>query len=248
MSILDDPGLFGRQWAARYDSPGNPDPEPAARFLAGLAGGGPALELAIGSGRVALPLVAHGVEVHGIEASPEMVELLRAKPGGADMAVLVGDMADVAVPGPFPLVYLVFNTLFNLTGEGRQEDCFRNVARVLAPGGAFVIEAFVPDPATFDRDEQQVQVWSVTETSVSVRMHRYDREAQSFLRQTVTFSDGGVRLEPFGMHYRWPEQIDELAARAGLTLEARYATWDGDPFGPDSTDHVSVYRKPLTAP
>jgi hypothetical protein len=154
-------------------------------------------------------------------------------------------MADVVAPGgPYPLVYLVYNTLFNLTGEGRQEDCFRNVARALAPGGAFVIEAFVPDPAAFDRDEQQVQVRSVTETSVSVRLHRYDRAAQSFLRQTITFTDGGVELEPFGMHYRWPEQIDELAAGAGLTLEARYATWAGEAFGPDSTDHISVYRKP----
>ena len=243
MSILDDPGLFGRQWAASYDSPGNPDPEPAARFLAGLAGSGPALELAIGSGRVALPLAAHGVEVHGIEASPEMVALLRGKPGGEAVPVQVGDMADVAVPGPFSLVYLVFNTLFNLTGEGRQEDCFRNVARVLAPGGAFVIEAFVPDPAAFDRDEQQVQVRSVTEEAVTVRLHRYDRAAQTFLRQTVTFTEGGVKLQPFGMHYRWPEQIDELATRAGLTLEARYATWAGEAFGPDSTDHISVYRK-----
>jgi len=244
MSLLDDPGLFGRQWAAHYDDPGNPDPEPAAEFLAGLAGDGPALELAIGSGRVALPLAARGVEVHGIEASPEMVELLRAKPGGESMPVELGDMADVAVPGPYPLVYLVFNTLFNLTGEGRQEDCFRNVARVLAPGGAFVIEAFVPDPADFDRDEQQVQVWSVTETSAAIRLHRYDRAAQTFLRQTITFTDGGVKLEPFGMRYRWPEQIDELAAQAGLRLDARYATWAGDPFGPGSKDHISVYRKP----
>ena len=227
MSILDDPGLFGRQWAAKYDNPGNPDPEPAAQFLAGLANGGPALELAIGSGRVALPLAARGVEVHGIEASPEMVELMRGKPGGDRIPVEIGDMADVAAPGgPYPLVYLVFNTLFNLTGEGRQEDCFRNVARVLAPGGAFVIEAFVPDPANFDRDEQQVQVTSVTETSATIRLHQYDRAAQRFV------------------HYRWPEQIDDLASQAGLTLEARYTTWAGDPFGPDSTDHISVYRKP----
>ncbi|PRY30040.1 class I SAM-dependent methyltransferase [Pseudosporangium ferrugineum] len=243
MALLDDPGLFGRQWAATYDSPGNPDPEPAAELLAALAGDGPALELAIGSGRVALPLAARGVRVEGIEASPEMVELLRGKPGGDTVPVVLGDLADVAVPGPYPLVYLVFNTLFNLTGEGRQEDCFRNVARVLAPGGAFVIEAYVPDPAAFDRDEQQVQVWSVTEDAVSIRLHRYDREAQTFVRQTVTFTDGGVRLQPFGMHYRWPEQIDELAAGAGLTLADRWAGWGREPFGPESRSHVSVYRK-----
>ncbi|HEY6594703.1 MAG TPA: class I SAM-dependent methyltransferase [Asanoa sp.] len=243
MAMLDDPGLFGRQWAVDYDGPGNPDPEPAAEFLAGLAAGGPVLELAIGSGRVALPLTARGVAVEGIEASPEMVALLRAKPGGDAIPVVVGDMADVGVTGPYPLVYLVFNTLFNLTGAGRQDDCFRNVARVLTPGGAFVIEAFVPDPADFDRHEQQVQVRSVTEDSATIRLHRYDRAAQTFIRQTITFTNGGVQLKPFGMRYRWPEQIDELAARAGLRLEARYATWQKAPFGPDSKDHISVYRK-----
>ncbi|MFD0578148.1 class I SAM-dependent methyltransferase [Dactylosporangium darangshiense] len=226
MSKLDDPGLFGRQWAATYDRTDNPDPTDAVAFLAGLAGAGPALELAIGSGRVALPLAARGVAVEGIEAAPEMVELMRAKPGGADIPVLVGDMADVAVDGgPYPLAYLVFNTLFNLTGEGRQEDCFRNIARVLAPGGAFVIEAFVPDPADFDRDEQQVQVRSVTDDAVTIRLHQYDRAAQTFVRQTVTFTDGGVRLKPFGMHYRWPEQIDKLAAAAGCA--SRPATRTG---------------------
>jgi len=244
MSILDDPGLFGRQWAATYDGPGNPDPAPAVEFLAGLAAGGPVLELAIGSGRVALPLAERGIAVEGIEASPEMVALLRAKPGGQAIPVVIGDMADVGVTGPYRLVYLVFNTLFNLTGAGRQEDCLRNVARVLAPGGAFVIEAFVPDPADFDRDEQQIQVRSVTEDSVTVRLHHYDRAAQRFLRQTITFTNGGLQLRPFGMHYRWPEQIDGLAAAVGLQLQARYATWQRAPFGPDSRDHISVYRKP----
>ncbi|BCJ46655.1 methyltransferase [Actinoplanes ianthinogenes] len=243
MAKLDDPGLFGRQWAAHYDSPALPDPEQAVAFLAGLAGDGPVLELAIGSGRVALPLAARGVPVDGIEASPEMVELMRGKPGGDKIAVVVGDMADVAVRGPYPLVYLVFNTLFNLTSAGRQEDLFVNVARVLAPGGRFVVEAFVPDPAAFDRDEQQVQVQSVTEEAVTVRLHQYDRAAQTFVRQTLTFTDGGVRLRPFGMRYQWPEQIDAMATAAGLVLEDRFATWDRAPFGPGSTDHISVYRK-----
>jgi len=244
MASLDDPELFGRQWAATYDSPGNPDPAPAVEFLAGLTSVGPALELAIGSGRVALPLTARGVAVEGIEASPDMVALLRAKPGGEEIPVVIGDMADVAVAGPYPLVYLVFNTLFNLTGEGRQEDCFAGVARVLAPGGAFVIEAYVPDAANFDRDEQRIQVRSVTEESVELRLHQYDRQAQTFVRQTIIFTDEGTQLKPFGGHYRWPEQIDRLAAQAGLHLEARYANWHREPFGPNSNDHISVYRKP----
>lgn len=244
MATLDDPGLFGRQWAATYDGPGNPDPEPAAAFLAALAAGGPALELAIGSGRVALPLAARGVAVEGIEASPEMVALLREKPGGDAIPITVGDMAEVGRPGPYPLVYLVFNTLFNLTRDGAQEQCFANVARVLAPGGAFVVEAFVPDPAGFDRNEEQVQVQSVTETAVTIRLHQYDRDAQTFVRQTVTVTDGGVTLRPFGMHYRWPSQLDELAAAAGLRLESRFADWDRSPFTTDSRSHVSVYRAP----
>ena len=243
MSMLDDPGLFGRQWARDYDHPGNPDPAPAAEFLAGLAGGGPALELAIGSGRVALPLAAAGVAVDGIEASPEMVELMRGKPGGDALAVRIGDMADVDAPGTaYSLVYLVFNTLFNLTAAGRQEDCFRNVARVLSPGGAFVVETFVPDPADFDRDER-LEVRDVTEESVTLRVHRYDREAQTFLRQTIFLTNGDVRLKPFGMRYQWPSQIDAMAAEAGLRLADRYADWDRSPFGESSRSHVSVYRK-----
>ncbi|MET7467772.1 class I SAM-dependent methyltransferase [Micromonospora sp. NPDC005686] len=242
MSVFDDPGLFGRLWAATYDGPGNPDPAPAVDLLARLAEGGPVLELAIGTGRVALPLAERGLAVEGVEASPEMVAHLRAKPGGADMPVTIGDMADVPVPGPYRLVFLVFNTLFNLVSEERQAACFRNVARVLAPGGAFVIEAFVPDPADFDRDEQ-VQVREVTEDSATVRMHRYDRAAQTFVRQTVTFDAAGVHLKPFAMRYAWPEQIDELAERAGLRLTERYADWDRSPFDADSRSHISVYRR-----
>jgi SAM-dependent methyltransferase len=243
MSVFDDPGLFGRQWAAGYDeSTGNPDPAAAVEFLSGLAGDGPVLELAIGTGRVALPLAARGHAVAGVDASPEMVARLRAKPGGADLPVAIGDMADVPVDGPFNLVYLVFNTLCNLTGEGRQEDCFRNVARVLAPGGAFVIENFVPDPADFDRNEQAVQVRDVTEDSVVLRVHRYDRPAQRFIRQTITIDGDGVRLAPLAMRYQWPEQIDAMAEQAGLHLTERYADFERRAFGPGSPAHVSVYR------
>jgi len=241
VSIFDDPGLFGRLSASDYDAGTNPDPAPAVDFLAGLADGGPVLELAIGTGRVALPLAERGLAVEGVEASPEMVARMRAKPGGAQIPVAMGDMADVPVAGPYRLVYLVFNTLFNLVDAERQADCFRNVARVLAPGGAFVIEAFVPDPADFDRDEQ-LAVRAVTEDSVTLRVHRYDRPGQRFVRQTITIDGDGVRLHPFAMRYLWPEQIDALAAAAGLRLTERYADWHRRPFDADSTDHVSVYR------
>jgi SAM-dependent methyltransferase len=242
VSIFDDPGLFGRLWADTYDKH-NPDPAPAVEFLADLAGGGPLLELAVGTGRVALPLAARGLTVEGIEASPEMVAHLRAKPGGTAIPVVLGDIADVPVTGPYRLVYLVFNTLFNLVDAGRQADCFRNVARVLAPSGAFVVEAFVPDPADFDRDEQ-LEVRKVTEDSVTLRVHQYDRAAQTFIRQTIVIDGDGVRLKPFAMHYRWPEQIDELASSAGLRLTERYADWHRTPFTATSTDHISVYGRP----
>ncbi|MFE0591045.1 class I SAM-dependent methyltransferase [Micromonospora echinospora] len=244
MSIFDDPGLFGRLWADTYDGPGgNPDPAPAVDFLADLADGGPVLELAIGTGRVALPLTERGIPVEGVEASPEMVAKMRAKPGGDRIPVAIGDMADVPVTGPYRLAYLVFNTLFNLVRAERQADCFHNVARTLAPGGAFVIEAFVPDPADFDRDEQ-VQMREVTEDSATIRLHQYDRAAQTFVRQTIRFDGTGVHLHPFAMRYLWPQQIDALAEQAGLRLAVRYAGWDRTPFGPDSRSHISVYRKP----
>ncbi|MET8463941.1 class I SAM-dependent methyltransferase [Micromonospora zamorensis] len=241
MSVFDDPGLFGRLWAADYDGPGNPDPAPAVDFLADLADGGPVLELAIGTGRVALPLAERGLTVHGVEASEEMVAQLRAKPGGDQIPVVVADMADVPVKGEFRLAYLVFNTLFNLVDAERQADCFRNVARVLSPGGAFVIETFVPDPRDFDSDEQ-VQVRSVTEDSATIRLHKYDRPAQRFIRQTITFNAEGVHLKPFAMRYAWPHQIDEMAQQAGLRLAERYADWHRRPFQADSPSHISVYR------
>src|SRR5690349_9705278 len=244
MSMFDDPGLFGRQWAAAYDATSNPDPAAAVDFLAGIADGGPVLELAIGTGRVALPLAARGLRVQGVEGSPEMVAKLREKPGGADLPVVIGDMADVGVSGPFPLAYLVFNTLFNLVDAERQAACFRNVARVLAPGGAFVIEAFVPNLADFERDEQHPQVRVVTEDTAIFRLHRYDRAAQTFVRQGVDVSAEGLKLQPFGMRYLWPEQIDRLAEQAGLRLAERYADWHRQPFTGASTDHISVYRAP----
>ena len=238
--------IWDAEAARRYDTPGTGMFDPdllrhTVDHLAGLAGSGRALELAIGTGRVAIPLAERGVPVTGIELSEPMIDPLRRKVDETVIPVVVGDMATTRAPGDYTLVYLVFNTLFNLTGAGRQEECFRNVARVLAPGGAFVVEAFVPDPTDFDRDEQ-IQVRSVTETSVTIRAHRYDRAAQTFLRQTITFENGAVQLKPFGMHYRWPEQIDELATAAGLHLESRYANWHREPFGADSKDHVSVYR------
>ncbi len=243
MSVFDDPGHFGSYWADSYDSPGGlPDPVPAVEFLAGLAGEGPVLELASGTGRVTVPLAARGIPVEGVEGSAAMAAKMREKPGGDAIPVAVGDMADVPAPGgPYTVVFLVFNTLFNLVRAERQADCFRNVAQVLKPGGTFVIETFVPNEADIDRDEQ-VQMRDVTEDSATIRVHKYDREAQTFLRQTITFDGAGVHLHPFAMRYLWPEQIDEMAAAAGFHLAERHADWHRTPFGADSPSHISVYR------
>ena len=240
-SIFDNPALFGEVWAEDYDSCELLDPAPAVDFLAGLAGGGRVLELAIGTGRVGLPLARRGVRVEGVEGSDKMAAKLRAKPGGEGIPVTIGDMADVPVQGPFELVYLVYNTLFNLVDASRQASCFRNVARVLAPGGAFVIECYVPDPSRFP-DGQRVQAVGVTEDSASIEVYSVDKAAQSFITQTITFDRNGMRMRPHAERWCWPAELDLMADRAGLRLADRYAGWDRRPFGSESTDHISVYR------
>jgi SAM-dependent methyltransferase len=241
MAGFDDPAFFGDRWADVYDERTTLDPAPAVAFLAGLAGGGRVLELAIGTGRVGLPLAAGGIAVEGVEASAAMVERLRAKPGGDRIPVVIGDMADVPAPGPFRLVYLVFNTLFNLPDAGRQEDCFRNVARVLEPGGAFVLECFVPDLARYDRG-QRVEALAVTEEYATIEVVRHDAVAQRLRTQKITFDGQGVRLHPVALRYCWPSELDLMAEKAGLRLRERYADWDRRPFASDSASHVSVYR------
>jgi SAM-dependent methyltransferase len=241
VATFDDPEFFGEHWAEVYDEGGDLDPAPAVEFLAGLAGDRRALELAVGTGRVALPLAARGIAVEGIEASEAMVERLRAKPGGDGIPVVIADMADVAVTGPFQLVYLVYNTLFNLPNAERQADCFRNVARVLEPDGAFVLECFVLDPSQYDRG-QRVEALSVEEDSVVLQVSRHDAAAQRLFKQHLVFDAGGFRGFPVALRYCWPSELDLMARLAGLELAERYAGWDRGAFGSESQSHVSVYR------
>jgi SAM-dependent methyltransferase len=244
MSGFDDPEFFGERWADVYEegpAPDGPDPAPAVEFLAGLAGRGRVLELAIGTGRVGLPLAARGITVEGVEASEQMVARMRAKPGGEQIPVSIGDMADVPAKGPFRLVYLVFNTLFNLPSQDQQVACFRNVARVLDTGGAFVLECFVPDPARFDRG-QRVEALAVTEDSATIEVFSHDAAAQRYRSQKITFSSQGIRMLPVALRYCWPSELDLMAGQAGLRLAERYAGWDRRPFGSDAVANVSVYR------
>jgi SAM-dependent methyltransferase len=240
MAGFDDPAFFGDRWAGAYqDLTRGPDPAPAVAFLAGLAGPGTrVLELAIGGGRVALPLARQGLQVEGIEASQAVVQRLRAAPGGASLPVAVADMADVPVPGPFGLVYVVWNSLFNLPSQARQVDCFRNVARVLAPGGAFVIECFVPDLARFDRG---IETTEVTEDSATISVTRHDPVAQRITRQHVTLGAQGIRLLPVALRYCWPSELDLMAQLAGLRLRERHGDWSRAPFDAGSRGHISVY-------
>jgi SAM-dependent methyltransferase len=242
MAGFDDPQFYGDSWASVYDERvGTADPAEVA-FLAGLAGDGPVLELAIGTGRIALPLARTGVRVEGLDASAAMVERLRAKPGGADIPVTIGDMAQAPVSGRFPLVYLVFNTLFGLLTQARQAECFASVARVLAPGGRFVIECFVPDLTRFDRG-QRVQAKAVTEDSAIIEVSLHDPVAQRVTTQDVTFDAAGVHLRPVAIRYAWPAELDLMAGQAGLVLAERYGGWGRLPFLAGSDQHVSVYQR-----
>jgi SAM-dependent methyltransferase len=241
MAGFEDPAFYGDRWADVYDERHEYlDPASAVEFLARLAGRGPVLELAIGTGRVALPLAARGIAVEGVDVSEAMVARLRAKPGGASIPVTIGDMADGPASGPFRLVYLVFNSLFGLLSQARQADCFRNAARVLEPDGAFVLECFVPDVSRSARG-QQVWARDVTEDSVTVGLARYDTAAQRITTQVVTLGRPGAQLRPVALRYCWPAELDLMAGQAGLRRRERYGDWDQRPFGPASGRHISVY-------
>ena len=238
-----DPAAYGDQVADIYDRwHGDlPDTQHCAELLAELAGPGPALELAIGTGRVALPLAAAGVEVHGIDASERMVERLRAKPGGRDIPVTIGDFAEVAVEGRYRLVYLVFNTLFMLLSQDAQVICFTNVAARLSAGGVFVVEAFVPDLGRFTRG-QAVSVGQLGLEGARLDLAIHDPVAQRIDSQIVLVGPECMRLQPTLLRYAWPSELDLMARLAGLHLRDRWAGWRREPFTAAAEKHVSVYQ------
>ena len=239
---------YGDRIAERYDRMHSDGPATQAtvNVLAGLAAGGRALELGIGTGRVALPLAARGVEVHGIDASRAMVAKLRAKPGGAAIAVTIGDFAAFQVDGRFDLIFVVFNTFFELVTQEAQVQCYRHVAAHLSPGGVFLIEAFVPDPGRFTRG-QSLGVTRIDPDLVSLDVARHDPVAQRVYSQHLIFPESGTRLYPVQLRYAWPSELDLMARLAGLRLRERWSDWAGAPFTSASSGHISLYE-PVSRP
>jgi SAM-dependent methyltransferase len=214
--------------------------QPAVEFLVAMAGDQPVLELGIGTGRVALPLHDRGVVVHGIDLSVAMVDRLRAKPGGADIPVVIGDFATATADGAFGLAYLVFNTISNLTTQAEQVACFRNVARHLVPGGHFVIEVGVPGVLGLSAGET-VRPFEVTEDHVG--FDEYDVVTQSLVSHHL-YRDGDEWRRGFTpLRYVWPAELDLMAQLAGLTLVERWGDWDRSVYDQASTKHISVWRK-----
>jgi SAM-dependent methyltransferase len=241
---------FDEPVAATYDGDdegGMFSPEvidPAVDFLAALAGDGAALEFAVGTGRIALPLSRRGVRVHGIELSEAMVARLAAKPGAGQVPVTIGDMATTRVPGTFRLVYLVFNTIMNLTTQDAQVDCFRNAAAHLEPGGCFVIEVMVPQLQRLPPGET-CQPFDVTRSHVG--FDEYDVVTQGMASHHYTAeADGRMRYSYTPFRYAWPAEFDLMARIAGMRLRRRWAGWQHEPFTAGSTSHVSVWEKTAT--
>ena len=241
-----NPGAYGRAVAADYDRlyEAVPETSEAVQVLAELAGGGAVLEMGIGTGRLALPLRMRGVEVAGIEGSVEMLDQLRAKPGGGHLPVAVGDFADTEVAGTFSVVVLALHTIFGLPTPERQIRCFENAAAHLEPGGVFVVEARVMDPADF-RDGKALEPRFFDERHVELQVQRFDAVTQRVEVTNVHLSDEGVRLNAYVNQYTTPREFDLMARIAGLRLRERWESWKREPFTAHSRRHVSVYELPV---
>ena len=242
---MHDDGYFDERVAARYDESSAEMfdakvVEPTVDFLVELAGNGRALELGMGTGRIALPLAQRGVPVHGIELSRAMAARLRAKPGGQDIGVTIGDFATTRVDGSFSVGYIVFNTIMNLTTQAGQVACFRNVAAHLEPGGCFVIEVGVPGLRHLPPGET-LHAFHVSESRWGI--DEYDVHSQGLTSHHFEVVDG--KLERFSAPFRyvWPSELDLMAELAGLTLRERWADWHRKPFTSESEKHVSVWEK-----
>lgn len=218
------------------------DTQACVDFLAGLAGNGPALELGVGTGRVAIPLAERDLDVHGIDVSGGMLARLRERPGGDQVSVTMGDFADVAVDQQFALVYVIFTTFFNLTTQEDQVRCFENVAQHLTDGGVFVLEADVPDLEGFVGGAQ-VEMSHLDAGRAILSSVRYRRATQIEESQMIVMSAKGLEFYPITVRYAWPGELDLMARLAGLELRERWGDWRRHPFTDSSHRHVSVYAR-----
>jgi SAM-dependent methyltransferase len=244
--MTGEDGYFNERVAATYDETNAHlfDPalvEPTVDFLAELADGGRALELGSGTGRIAVPLAARGVEVAGIELSRPMTARLQAKPGGEGIRVTIGDFASATAEGTFRLAYLVRNTIMNLTTQAAQVACFRNVAAHLEPGGCFVIEVLVPDLQRLPPGET-FHVFDVSDSHWGI--DEYDVANQGVISHHFRTADGQYERQSIPFRYAWPAELDLMAQLAGLELRERWSGWKREPFTSDSREHVSVWAKP----
>jgi len=243
---VDEDGYFDERVAATYDESAadmfdQAVVDPVVDFLVELAGSGRALELGIGTGRIAVPLARRGVPVHGIELSKAMAARLHAKPGAEDIGVTIGDFATTTVEGKFSVAYLVFNTIGNLTTQSAQVACFRNVAAHLDPGGCFVIEVGIPDLQRLPPGDT-MRVFHAGETHWGI--DEYDVANQGLTSHHFELVDGRFELHSVPFRYTWPAELDLMAQLAGMSLRERWSDWRREPFTSESRKHVSVWEKP----
>ncbi len=224
------------EWFSAFDAA-------AVDRLAELSQMGRVLELGIGTGLIALPLAARGIEVCGIDASAAMVARLRAKPGGEALSVQMGNFAEVDVPGKFSLVYVVYNTLFALQTQEEQVRCFRKVSEHLGDGGLFVVETFVPNFSLF-KQEQEIKLTAMTAERVGLKVSQHDAAEQRIKSQHIAIINHAIKLFPVAIRYAYPAELDLMAQLAGLRLKERWSNWQRDKFDANSTKHISVYERP----
>ncbi len=236
-----DYSAYGERIADIYDDWYESYDARAIDVLAELAGDGPALELGIGTGRIALPLQERGVMVRGIDASEKMIAQLQAKPGGYRIPVTLGNFADAPVDGRYPLIYVVFNTFFALLTQEEQVRCFQNVAKHLTPNGVFLLETFMPDMTRFQRD-QNISLVAMDDGYLRIDVTQHDPVNQMVYSQHVAWTESGARFYPVRLRYAWPSELDLMAQIAGLRLSERWGDWDKQPFTAQSAKLISLYR------
>jgi SAM-dependent methyltransferase len=232
---------YGERIADIYDDWYSSPEESSIALLNNLAYPGRALELGIGTGRIALPLKEKGIDIHGIDASASMVNKLRAKPYGKTIPVTLGDFSKVAVEGKYDLIFVVFNTFFSLTTQEAQLECLQNVAKHLTSGGSFLIEVFIPDMGRFDGG-QSVRATEVGENVVKIDISKHDPVLQQVSSQHAVITDEGIRLYPVFLRYAWPSELDMMARVAGMKLVDRWGDWERGIFSSSSGKHISVYK------